>query len=152
MNPDFPVERHFVDESFEMKFQNEKLLGTLSNWFGGFAIFISCLGLLGLALFMAEQRKREISIRKVLGASNLNIITLLNKDFIKLVAIGNLIAFPVAYIIINNWLTSYSFRISISILPFAIAIGLSLLITILTVSLQSVKIVRLNPVDALKYE
>lgn len=152
MNPDFPVERHFADESFEMKFQNEKLLGTLSNWFGGFAIFISCLGLLGLALFMAEQRKREISIRKVLGANNLNIITLLNKDFIKLVAIGNLIAFPVAYIIINNWLASYSFRISISVLPFAIAIGLSLFITILTVSLQSVKVIRSNPVDALKYE
>lgn len=152
MNPDFPVERHFVDESFETKFQNEKLLGTLSNWFGGFAIFISCLGLLGLALFMAEQRKREISIRKVLGANNLNIITLLNKDFIKLVAIGNLIAFPVAYLIINNWLASYSFRISISILPFAIAIGLSLFITILTVSLQSIKVIKSNPVDALKYE
>lgn len=117
-----------------------------------FAIFISCLGLLGLALFMAEQRKREISIRKVLGANNLNIITLLNKDFIKLVAIGNLIAFPVAYLIINNWLASYSFRISISILPFAIAIGLSLFITILTVSLQSIKVIRSNPVDALKYE
>ncbi|MET4139249.1 ABC transporter permease [Pedobacter sp. UYP1] len=152
MNPDFPVERHFVDESFETKFQNEKLLGILSNWFGGFAIFISCLGLLGLALFMSEQRKREISIRKVLGANNLNIITLLNKDFIKLVVIGNLIAFPVAYIIINNWLASYSFRISISILPFAIAIGLSLLITIITVSLQSIKVIKSNPVDALKHE
>jgi putative ABC transport system permease protein len=101
---------------------------------------------------MAEQRKREISIRKVLGANNLNIITLLNKDFIKLVVIGNLIAFPVAYIIINNWLASYSFRISISILPFAIAIGLSLLITILTVSLQSIKVIKSNPVDALKHE
>lgn len=115
--------RDKIHESFEAKFQNENLLCILSNWFGGFAIFISCLGLLGLALFMAEQRKREISIRKVLGANNLNIITLLNKDFIKLVVIGNLIAFPVAYIIINNWLASYSFRISISIYLLQLQLG-----------------------------
>jgi len=152
LNPDYPVERTFVDDAFEAKFQNEKLLGTLSNWFGGFAIFISCLGLLGLALYMAEQRKKEISIRKVLGASTANILTLLNKDFVKLVAIANLIAFPIAYIVINKWLSAYEFRISISILPFAIAIGLSFLIAILTVSIQSVKVAKSNPVDALKYE
>ena len=152
LNPDYPVERTFVDDAFEAKFQNEKLLGTLSNWFGGFAIFISCLGLLGLALYMAEQRKKEISIRKVLGASTANILTLLNKDFVKLVAIANLIAFPIAYIVINKWLSAYEFRISISVLPFAIAISLSFLIAILTVSIQSVKVARANPVDALKYE
>lgn len=152
IEPDYPVNRKFVDESFEVKFQNEKLLGTLSNWFGGFAIFISCLGLLGLALFMAEQRKKEISIRKVLGASTANILTLLNKDFIKLVAIANLIAFPLAYLIINKWLSAYEYRVSISALPFVIAIGLSLIIAILTVSIQSVKVAKANPVDALKYE
>ena len=151
-NPDFPVDHRFVNDDFELKLQNEKLLGTLSNWFGGFAVFISCLGLLGLALFMAEQRKKEISIRKVLGASTANILTLLNKDFIKLVAIANLIAFPLAYIIINHWLSAYSFRVAISILPFAIAVGLSFLIAILTVSIQSVKVAKSNPVDALKYE
>jgi ABC-type antimicrobial peptide transport system permease subunit len=143
-NPDFPVDHRFVNDDFELKLQNEKLLGTLSNWFGGFAVFISCLGLLGLALFMAEQRKKEISIRKVLGASTANILTLLNKDFIKLVAIANLI--------INHWLSAYSFRVAISILPFAIAVGLSFLIAILTVSIQSVKVAKSNPVDALKYE
>lgn len=152
IEPDYPVNRKFVDESFEVKFQNEKLLGTLSNWFGGFAIFISCLGLLGLALFMAEQRKKEISIRKVLGASTANILTLLNKDFIKLVAIANVIAFPLAYIIINKWLSAYEYRISISALPFIIAIGLSVLIAVLTVSVQSLKVAKANPVDALKYE
>jgi len=152
IEPNFPVDRKFVDESFEVKFQNEKLLGTLSNWFGGFAIFISCLGLLGLALFMAEQRKKEISIRKVLGASTASILTLLNKDFIKLVAIANAIAFPLAYIIINKWLSAYEYRISISALPFIIAIGLSVLIAILTVSAQSLKVAKANPVDALKYE
>jgi putative ABC transport system permease protein len=152
LNPGFPPEHQFVNDNFEYKFQNEKLLGTVANWFGGFAIFISCLGLLGLALYMAEQRKKEISIRKVLGASNLNILSLLNKDFVKLVAIANLIAFPIAYIIVNKWLSAYSFRVSISVWPFAIAFSLSLLIAILTVSLQSVKVARANPVDALKYE
>lgn len=152
IEPDFPVDRKFIDEAFELKFRNEKLLGTLSNWFGGFAIFISCLGLLGLALYMAEQRKKEISIRKVLGASTTNILTLLNKDFLKLVAIANVIAFPVAYIVINRWLSVYEFRISITILPFAIATGLSLIIAILTVSIQSVKVAKANPIDALKYE
>jgi putative ABC transport system permease protein len=152
LNPGFPVETRFVDDNFEQKFQNEKLLGTVANWFGGFAIFISCLGLLGLSLYMAEQRKKEISIRKVLGASNMNILTLLNKDFIKLVIIADLIAFPIAYVIISRWLSAYSFRISISILPFAIAFCLSLIIAILTVSVQSVKVAKANPVDALKYE
>ncbi|CAM4235840.1 FtsX-like permease family protein [Pedobacter westerhofensis] len=152
LNPGFPVDTKFVDDSFEEKFQNEKLLGIIANWFGGFAIFISCLGLLGLALFMAEQRKKEISIRKVLGASNMNILTLLNKDFIKLVVIADLIAFPIAYVIVNKWLSAYSFRVSISVLPFAIALCLSLIIAILTVSVQSVKVAKANPVDALKYE
>ncbi|WP_175636488.1 ABC transporter permease [Pedobacter ghigonis] len=152
MEPNYPVNLKFVNESFEVKFQDEKLLGTLSNWFGGFAIFISCLGLLGLALFMAEQRKKEISIRKVLGASTTNILTLLNKDFIKLVAIANIIAFPLAYIIINKWLSAYEYRINVSALPFIAAISLSVLIAILTVSIQSVKVAKANPVDALKYE
>ncbi|WP_214225476.1 ABC transporter permease [Pedobacter sp. B4-66] len=152
INPDFPVDSRFVNDSFEQKFQNEQLLGTLSNWFGGFAIFISCLGLLGLALFMAEQRKKEISIRKVLGASTANILTLLNKDFVKLVCIANLIAFPLAYIIINKWLSAYEFRVSISALPFVIAAGISLIIAILTVSVQSLKVAKANAIDALKYE
>lgn len=152
LNPAFPNEIKFVNENFELKFQNEKLLGTLSNWFGGFAIFISCLGLLGLALFMAEQRKKEIGIRKVLGASTTNILTLLNKDFIKLVAIANVIAFPLAYIIITKWLSGYEYRVSVTALPFIAAISLSVIIAILTVSIQSAKVAKANPVDALKYE
>ena len=152
VNPGFPVEVKFADDNFEKKLQNEKLLGTIANWFGGFAIFISCLGLLGLALYMAEQRRKEISIRKVLGASNMNILTLLNKDFIKLVGIANLIAFPLAYLIINHWLEDFSYRVSISIVPFALALSLSVIIAILTVSVQSVKVAKANPIDALKYE
>lgn len=152
INPAYPVDRHFVDDSFDQKFNNEKLLGTLANWFGGFAIFISCLGLLGLALYMAEQRKKEISIRKVLGANSGNILVLLNKDFIKLVLIANLVAFPLGYVIINRWLSNYGFRVSLTFLPFGVALLLSLLIAILTVSLQSFKVAKANPIDALKYE
>ncbi|WP_293310839.1 ABC transporter permease [Pedobacter sp. UBA5917] len=152
INPDFPVERNFLDESFEKKFADEHLLGTLSNWFGGFAIFISCLGLLGLALYMAEQRKKEISIRKVLGASMYSILNLLNRDFISLVIIANLIAFPLAYVIINKWLSSFDFRIGISVFPFALATALSLVIAMLTVSAQSIKVATTNPTDALRNE
>lgn len=152
MDPDFPVDRTFLDESFDKKFAQEQLLGTLSNWFGGFAIFISCLGLLGLALYMAEQRKKEISIRKVLGANTYSILTLLNMDFIKLVIIANLIAFPLAYVVINKWLSSFDFRVTLSAFPFVLAAVLSLLIALLTVSIQSVKVARANAVDALRNE
>ena len=152
INPGFPVERKFVNDNFEEKFNNEKQLGIVANWFGGFAIFISCLGLLGLALYMAEQRKKEISIRKVLGASNINILSLLNKDFIKLVAIANLIAFPAAYVIVSKWLSNYDFRVPITLIPFCAALLISLVIASLTVSIQSVKVAKANPADALKYE
>lgn len=152
VNPEFPVDRKFVDDEFGQKFKDEQLLGTLANWFGGFAISISCLGLLGLALFMAEQRKKEISIRKVLGASTVNVLTLLNKDFIRLVVIANLIAFPLGYIIVSKWLSAFEFRVGISVFPFAMAIGLCLLIAVLTVSVQSFRVARSNPIDALKYE
>jgi putative ABC transport system permease protein len=152
INPDYPVDRAFLDESFEKKFSEEQLLGTLSNWFGGFAIFISCLGLLGLALYIAEQRKKEISIRKVLGASTYSVLALLNADFLKLVAIANLIAFPLGYIIAGKWLSSFDFRVSISILPFVLAAVLSVIIALLTVSLQSVRVAKANPADALRNE
>jgi putative ABC transport system permease protein len=152
MNPDYPVERKFLDQTFEKKFAEEQLLGSLSNWFGGFAIFISCLGLLGLALFMAEQRKKEISIRKVLGATTYSVLALLNKDFIKLVILANIIAFPLGYVIVNNWLSSFDYRVAISALRFILAAGLSLIIALMTVSIQSVKVAKANPVDALRSE
>ncbi len=152
INPAYPVNKSFVNQSFEAKFKNEQLLGTLSNWFGSFAVFICCLGLLGLALFMAEQRKKEISIRKVLGASTGSILVLLNKNFVKLVFIANFIAFPLAYFIINKWLSAFEYRVSISFLPFALAAFISVLIAVITVSLQTFKVAKANAVDALKYE
>lgn len=150
LNPAYPDELEFLNESMQEKLKTEKVLSVLSNLFGGFAIVISCLGLLGLALYMAEQRNKEISIRKVLGAGLQDILILLNKDFMKLVLISNLIAFPLAYIIAVNWLKKYDYKVSISLWPFVAAASVSLIIAVLTVSLQSFKVARANAVDALK--
>lgn len=152
LNPAYPAQLNFVAQDLKDKLKSEQLLSVLSNFFGGFAIFISCLGLLGLALYMAEQRKKEISIRKVLGADLKSILILLNKDFIKLVIISNVIAFPVAFILATNWLKSYDYKISIAAWPFIMAATMSLAIALLTVSLQSFKVAKANAVDALKYE
>jgi putative ABC transport system permease protein len=152
MNPAYPAELKFISQGMEEQLRNEKLLSALSNIFGGFAILISCLGLLGLALYMAEQRNKEISIRKVLGADLKNILILLNKDFIKLVIFSNMIAFPLAYIFAKNWLSKYDYKIDIAIWPFLIAGLISLFISILTVSLQTFKVAKANAIDALKYE
>jgi putative ABC transport system permease protein len=152
LNPAYPSELEFIDQSMDEKLQDERILSTLSNLFGGFCIFISCLGLLGLALYMAEQRQKEISIRKVLGADLKSILILLNRDFIKLVLIANLIAFPLAYILSSKWLQKYDYRIDMGTWPFILAALISIVIALLTVSLQSFKVARSYPVDALKYE
>jgi putative ABC transport system permease protein len=153
LNPAYPPGLKYVSEGMEQKIKSEKLLGVLSNIFGSFAIVISCLGLLGLALYMAEQRKREISIRKVLGADLKSILLLLNKDFIKLVLISNVIAIPIAYILLTNWLKTYDYKVSTGLLwPYFMAAGISLTIAVLTISMQSFKVAKANPVDALKYE
>ncbi|MFC4141708.1 ABC transporter permease [Pedobacter mendelii] len=151
-NPAYPPQLTFVNDGMKEKLQSEKLLSVLSNLFGGFAIFISCLGLLGLALYMAEQRSKEISIRKVLGANLSDILVLLNRDFMKLVIISNVVAIPVAYLLVNHWLQKYDYKITITIWPFLIALLASVIIAVLTVSLQTFKVAKANAVDALKYE
>ncbi|WP_316798183.1 ABC transporter permease [Pedobacter frigidisoli] len=152
LNPAYPAELKLVSDGMAEKIANEKLLSVLSNIFGGFAIFISCLGLLGLALYMAEQRSKEISIRKVLGANLSDILMLLNKDFMKLVIISNVIAIPVAYILVSKWLEKYDYKISINPWPFLLALLTSVIIAVLTVSTQTFKVANANAVDALKYE
>jgi ABC-type antimicrobial peptide transport system permease subunit len=152
LNPAYPPSLNYVTDGMEDKLKSEKLLGVLSNIFGSFAIVISCLGLLGLALYMAEQRKREISIRKVLGADLRSILLLLNKDFIKLVLISNVIAMPIAYVLLTNWLKTYDYKVSTGVWPYLMAAGISLTIAIVTISMQSFKVAKANPVDALKYE
>lgn len=152
LNPAYSAEIKLVSEGMADKIRSEKLLSVLSNIFGGFAIFISCLGLLGLALYMAEQRSKEISIRKVLGANLSDILVLLNKDFMKLVIISNVIAIPVAYVLVTKWLEKYDYKISINPWPFVLALFTSIIIAVLTVSLQTFKVAKASPVDALKYE
>ncbi|WP_343692068.1 ABC transporter permease [Chitinophaga sp.] len=151
-NPDYPFEYKFVDEAYAEKFDNERRQGTLAALFAGLTIFISCLGLFGLATYMAENRIKEIGVRKVLGASVTSITTLLSKDFVKLVIISFLIAAPLAYWSMYKWLQNYEYRVSIQWWVFSLACLLSVTIAILTVSYQAIKAALLNPVDSLKKE
>lgn len=151
-NPDYPFEYHFVDVEYEKKFANEQLEGKLAALFAGLTIFISCLGLFGLATYMAENRIKEIGIRKVLGASVTNITALLSKDFVILIIVAFLIATPVAYWGLSAWLTDYSYHIKINFGVFALAGLLSVVIALITVSYQSIKAALSNPVKSLKSE
>jgi predicted permease len=151
-NPSFPFSYTFVDEQFNARFTAETLIGKLSGIFAALAIFISCLGLFGLASYTAEQRTREIGIRKVLGASVSGLTGLLSKDFLKLVLLSNLLAIPLAWWAMLRWLEGYAYRITISWRVFAAAAVLSVVIAVLTVSFQSIRAALMNPVRSLRTE
>jgi len=151
-NPAYPFLYHFVDETYAQKFNLEVLVGSLSGLFAGLAIFISCLGLFGLAAYMAEQRTREIGIRKVLGASVAQLWLLLTKDFIVLVAVSCLIASPLALYFMHGWLEKYNYRITIGPGIFVLAAALALVITILTISVQAIRGATANPTRSLRSE
>jgi putative ABC transport system permease protein len=152
INPDFPVEITFVDSLVAEKVEHEQMLSILSNLFAGLCIFVSCLGLFGLSAFSAEQRTKEIGIRKVLGASLTSVMSLLSLSFIKTVAIAMLLAMPVGYLIMDHWLAQFDYRIAIGPSVFIIT-GLSTMaIAMATVSWQAWRAAKANPVDALKYE
>ena len=151
-NPAFPFEYKFVDEQFNEMFMSEMLISKLSQVFASLAILISCLGLFGLAAYTAERRTKEIGVRKVLGASTHGLAGLLSKDFLKLVGFSCLVAFPVAWFIMNNWLKQYAYRISIHWQIFFIAGGAAMAIAAATVSFQAVKAALANPVKSLKAE
>lgn len=151
-NPAYPFDYHFIDEEYAKKFDDQKRTATLAALFAGLTIFISCLGLFGLATYMAENRIKEIGVRKVLGASVANITTLLSKDFLKLVLIALLIATPVAWWAMQKWLQNYEYRIAISWWVFVIAGILSVLIALITVSYQAIKAAIANPVKSLRTE
>jgi putative ABC transport system permease protein len=151
-NPAQPFDYKFIDEQYALKFGDEERIGKLASFFAALAIFISCLGLFGMAMFMAEQRTKEIGVRKVLGASVFNVWSLLSKDFVVLVIISLIIASPVAYYFMNNWLQRYEYRTEISWWIFVTAAIGALSITLLTVSYQSIKAALTNPVKSLKTE
>lgn len=144
-----PFDYSFMDKDFEQKFKQQRFTGTLSIIFGGLAIIISCLGLFGLSAFMAEQRTKEIGIRKVLGASVRSVVGLLTKDFLGLVLISCVIAFPVAYLLMSKWLNGFEYRISIQWYVFLAAALVCLFIAFLTVSSQAYKAGRINPVKSI---
>jgi putative ABC transport system permease protein len=151
-NPAFPFQYHFVDASYAQKFGLEVLVGKLAALFAGLAIFISCLGLFGLAAYTAEQRTREIGIRKVLGASVSRLWLLLSRDFLVLVLVSCLVASPVAYYMLHQWLHKYSYRITIGPGVFLIAAAMALLITVVTVSFQAIRAALVNPTRSLRSE
>jgi hypothetical protein len=151
-NPAFPFTYSFTDEEYQKLYNNEQVIGKLSNTFAFLAIFISCLGLLGLVIFTAEQRTKEVGIRKVLGASVTSIIQLLSSDFLKLVFIAILIASPIAWWAMKSWLNNYAYKITISWWMFAAAGGLVILIATVTISFQAIKAAIANPVKSLRTE
>lgn len=152
LNPDFPVEVKFVDSLVAEKFEHEQMLSIISNLFAGLSIFVSCLGLFGLSAFSAEQRTKEIGVRKVLGASITGIITLLSVSFVKTVMIAMVLAMPIGYLIMDNWLMQFDYHISIGPTVFILTGLSSVLIALITVSWQAYRAAKANPVDALKYE
>ena len=143
---------YFLDEAFDSSYRAEERFGKISLYFSLLAIFIGCLGLLGMASFTAEQRTKEIGIRKVLGASLPGIIGLMLKDFIVLIVVANVLAWPLAWYMMNRWLEDFAYRLPMSWTVFALAAVLALAITLLTVSYQAVKAALANPVNALKHE
>jgi predicted permease len=151
-NSGFPFEYKFLDEDFQTQYVSEQQVATLSKYFAGLAILISCLGLLGLAAHIAEQRTKEIGIRKVLGATISSILGLLSKDFMKLVLIAVFIATPVAWYIMSRWLQSFAYRIELQWWMFALAGLMAVVVAVATVSLQSVRAAMMNPVESLKSE
>ena len=140
----------FVDEEYGRKFNQEIRIGKLSGVFAVIAIFISCLGLFGLASFVAEQRTKEIGIRKVMGASVSNLWQLLSKDFVVLVVISCFIAIPIGYYIMNNWLQEYNYRTNLPWWIFALTCAAAIVITLITVSFQSIRAATMNPVKSLR--
>jgi putative ABC transport system permease protein len=150
--PDDPFEFRFLDEVIDSQYKTEQMISKLAMFIAIIAIFISCLGLFGLASFSCEQRTKEIGIRKVLGASITNVMVMLTKDFTKWVLLANIIAWPIAWYVVNKWLQNFAYRIDMTIWPFILAGFSALAIAIGTISWQAIKAATANPVESLHYE
>lgn len=148
----YPYRYFFYEDFYDRQYQPEWRLGRLFNGFSLLSVIISCLGLFGLGAYMAEQKTKEIGIRKVLGASIPGIVTLTAKEFIKCIAIANLIAWPLAYVVMRGWLQDFAYKVSIGPLIFILATGLTMFIAFVTVSYHSIKAALANPIDSLRYE
>lgn len=151
-NPKSPFSYNFLDDRIAALYSNEARMMQMFSYFSMFAIFISCLGLFGLASFTATRRTKEIGVRKVLGASFSNIMALLSQEFIKWVLLANIIAWPIAFFAMKGWLNNFAYRVNIGWMEFVIAAAMTFIISVLTVSYQSIKTATANPVDSLRYE
>ena len=151
-NPEFPLEYHFLDEAFDGIYRAEKRMGDLFKYFTLLAIFISSLGVLGLASFLAQERTKEIGIRKVLGASQSKILVMLSKDFMLYLGLANIISSPIAYLIMKNWLQNWAYHTQFHILFFIFAALLSGCIVVFSVTFQTIKAATADPIDSLRYE
>ena len=151
-NPGYPFDYTFADESYKAKFADEQRTGLLTGFFTGLTIFISCLGLFGLAAYTAQQRTKEIGVRKVLGASIFSIIRLLTKDFIQLLSIAFIIGAPIGWYAMEKWLQDYTYRIGIGAGVFILTLLSSLLIVVVTVSFQAIKAPLMHTVKSLRSE
>ena len=147
-----PFSYHFLDETVEKGYRDEQKVQQLSGIFAALASIISCLGLFGLAMFTANQRIKEIAVRKVLGANVSGLFQLLSKDFIKLVGVALLLAVPVSWYVMNDWIQSFAFRINIQWWIFALGGAVLLLIALLTVSYQTLRVATTNPAKSLRTE
>ncbi|MBB6127430.1 ABC transporter permease [Mucilaginibacter lappiensis] len=152
MNPNFPFSYSFSDHEYQKLYTSEKVVGKLANYFCFLAIFISCLGLLGLAIFTAEQRVKEIGIRKVLGASVISLFVLLSSEFLVLIIVAILIASPIAWYSMNIWLQGYSYRVSISLNVFVMSSIVIIIVALVSVSFQTIKASLINPIKSLRSE
>lgn len=152
LNPEYPLDYHFLDETFDSMYQSETMLKKLAEVFAIVAVLISCLGLFGLSVFTAEQRRKEIGIRKILGASVMSVTTLLSREFLLLVGLGVMLATPVSWYLMHNWLSGFAYHVNLSAWVFITAGLLALMIALATVSFQSVKAALANPVQSLKSE
>jgi len=152
INPNYPFEFHFLDENIDRFYQKERQINRIITAFTILAVFISCLGLFGLSLFMAEQRTKEIGIRKTLGATVSSVIGLLSKNFLLLIAVANILSWPVSYFIMKKWLQNFAYRIDIGIWIFALAASLALFVGLLTIAFHTIKAACANPINSLRYE
>ncbi|MFC1476879.1 ABC transporter permease [candidate division KSB1 bacterium] len=150
--PEYPFEYNFLDESIAAQYTSEEFIGSIFRYFTLFALFVACLGLLGLSSFMAEQRTKEIGIRKVFGAPDGSIVFLLSKEFVKWVAAANIIALPAAYLVMGRWLENFAYRIPTVIDILIVSSLLALLVAVFTVSFQAFRTARTKPADTLRYE
>jgi putative ABC transport system permease protein len=152
LNPAFPFSYNFLDQDLDNQYKGERRVGSLFNLFAILAIFISCLGLYGLSAYMTEQRSKEIGVRKVLGASVLNVVYLLSQKFTKLIIVAIVIAIPLSWYMIDSWLSSFAYRINIGWAVFVLASVAAIFIAWLTVSYESIKAAIANPVKSIKAE